>query len=468
LVNAPDEIRADAEKFNRQVITTEFNRVVCDFLAEQIDPQQGKTLIFCVNDRHADLVTDLLKRSLAEQYGSINDDDVMKITGAADKPLELIRRYKNEVSPKIAVTVDLLTTGIDVPAICNLVFLRRVKSRILYEQMVGRATRLCDNVGDGTPKEVFRIFDPVGLYKAIENFSTMKPVVKNPNISFTQLVSELETLSEASSVSEVIDQLVVKLQRKQRHVSEPTRDAIEALADMPLAQVADYLRTCEPRAAASWLTERKQLAEMLDRREGGGRRPMLVSYHDDYLRRVDRGYGVAEDGTEYARPEDYLESFQRFITENKNIIPALIVATQRPRELTRQQLKLLRAALAQAGYSEAQLKAAWRSQTNEEIAASIIGYVRQAALGDALLPYGERVQRAMKKILTSQAWTPPQRKWLERIGKQLEQEYVVDREALDQGAFKTEGGFARIDKIFKGRLETILQEINENLWTDVS
>ena len=109
------------------------------------------------------------------------------------------------MSPKIAVTVDLLTTGIDVPAICNLVFLRRVKSRILYEQMVGRATRLCDNVGDGTPKEVFRIFDPVGLYKAIENFSTMKPVVKNPNISFTQLVSELETLSEASSVSEVID-----------------------------------------------------------------------------------------------------------------------------------------------------------------------------------------------------------------------------------------------------------------------
>ncbi|MEM6353955.1 MAG: type I restriction-modification system endonuclease, partial [Cyanobacteria bacterium P01_D01_bin.14] len=134
LINAPDEIRVEVEQFNRQVITPEFNRVVCDFLAEQIDPEMGKTLIFCVNDNHADLVTDLLKKALAEQYGSIDDDDVMKITGAADQPLALIRRYKNEVSPKIAVTVDLLTTGIDVPAICNLVFLRRVKSRILYEQ----------------------------------------------------------------------------------------------------------------------------------------------------------------------------------------------------------------------------------------------------------------------------------------------------------------------------------------------
>ena len=126
----------------------------------------------------------------------------------------------------------------------------------------------------------------------------------------------------------------------------------------------------------------------------------------------------------------------------------------------------MRAALALAGYSEAQLKAAWRSQTNEEIAASIIGYVRQAALGDALVPYEERVRRAMKKILASRAWTIPQRRWLERIGKQLEKEVVVDKTALDEGAFKTKGGFTRINKVFKGRLESILQEINSAMWTD--
>ena len=67
-----------------------------------------------------------------------------KITGATDRPARghppLPQR---EPAPNIAVTVDLLTTGIDVPKIANLVFLRRVRSRILYEQMIGRATRLC-------------------------------------------------------------------------------------------------------------------------------------------------------------------------------------------------------------------------------------------------------------------------------------------------------------------------------------
>ena len=114
------------------------------------------------------------------------------------------------------------------------------------------------------------------------------------------------------------------------------------------------------------------------------------------------------------------------------------------------------------------MRSAWRNQTNEDIAASIIGFIRQAAVGDPLVPYQDRVQQAMKQILASQPWTPPQRKWLERIGKQLEKEYVVDRAALDQGAFKREGGFQRLNKVFKGKLEQVLHEINQALWKGVS
>jgi type I site-specific restriction endonuclease len=80
-----------------------------------------KTLIFCVNDLHADLVVEKLKDALEGRYGPISDNLIAKITGQADKPPELIRRYKNESRPTIAVTVDLLTTGIDVPEIVNLV-----------------------------------------------------------------------------------------------------------------------------------------------------------------------------------------------------------------------------------------------------------------------------------------------------------------------------------------------------------
>ena len=70
----------------------------------------------------------------------------------------------------------------------------------------------------------------------------------------------------------------------------------------------------------------------------------------------------------------------------------------------------------------------------------------------------------MRQILASRSWTDPQRKWLERIGKQLEQEFIVDREALDAGQFRQMGGFNRLNKIFKGELETILTEIAEAMW----
>ncbi|MHC5596647.1 MAG: type I restriction-modification enzyme R subunit C-terminal domain-containing protein [Nostoc sp.] len=118
-----------------------------------------------------------------------------------------------------------------------------------------------------------------------------------------------------------------------------------------------------------------------------------------------------------------------------------------------------------AGYSQTSLQTAWRETTNEDIAASIIGFIRQAALGDALIPYSERVERAMKKILASQPWNTPQRKWLERIGKQLKAEIIVDCEAFERGEFKSQGGgFERLNKVFGGELENIVINIHENLW----
>ena len=453
-VYAPDEIHIEVEQFNRRVITEPFNQVVCEQLAQYIDPElPEKTLIFCVTDHHADIVVDQLKKALTEQYGGVDDDEVVKITGKADKPMQLIRRFKNEASPKIAVTVDLMTTGIDVPAICNLVFIRRVNSRILYEQMVGRATRLCPDIG----KEVFRIFDAVNLYENIAPVSTMKPVVVVPNISFEQLVTELDSVTEPQAIETVIDQLVAKLQRKKRHLSDTQTEAIERLAGMPVADVTQHLRNSSSQEAAEWLKARKQIAQMLDQRDGG-RVPVLISNHPDELRRIEQGYGKA------ARPDDYLDSFEAFLRDNMNQLPALLVVTQRPRELTREQLKALRLALDLEGFTEINLQSAWRETTNEDIAASIIGFIRKAALGDALIPYGDRVDAAVKKILASRTWTPPQRKWLERIGKQLKVEYIVDREALDEGAFKTQGGFKRINKVFDGKLEAILADINESLW----
>jgi len=458
LVHLPDEVEVDIEAYNKRVITESFNKAVCGELARHIDPGlEGKTLIFCATDHHADMVVRLLKDALDAQYGGIEDDAVLKITRAADKPMELIRRYKNERNPNIAVTVDLLTTGIDVPKITNLVFIRRVRSRILYEQMLGRATRLCPEI----EKENFRIFDAVDIYSALEPYTAMKPVVANPSITFIQLVKELSEVKDAPVRREVRDQLVAKLQRKKRYLKKTRLEDFETLSGVPFDVAMKQLLNGSAEEVAAWFAARPELADFLDTVTGEGEK-LIVSEHEDEVRRVERGYGTA------TKPEDYLESFRTYLKENMNRLPSLVVVTQRPRDLTRQQLKELRLELDRAGFSEAALRTAWREMTNEEIAASVIGFIRNQALGSPLIPYEERVARAMKKILASRAWTMPQRKWLERIGKQLKVETVVDREALDHGQFKAEGGYARLDKVFDGRLEQVLGDFNDMLWSDAA
>ncbi len=457
LFNTPDEVEVEVDEFNRKVLTRNFNRTVCQALAEHIDPTlPGKTLIFCVNDLHADMVVGLLKEAFDEAYGSVHDDSILKITGTADKPLQLIRRYKNEQLPKIVVTVDLLTTGVDVPAITNLVFLRRVKSRILFEQMLGRATRLCADLhGTGEDKERFHIFDAVDLYASLQQLSAMRPVVTRVSISFEQLVEELCTVEDESFRSEVKDQLLAKLQHKK--LTDTQAEQLETATGLNRQGLINHIRSTEPAKLAEWFRAHAPAASILDEVHNSGTR-YIVSDHPDEFRRVERGYGQA------SRPEDYLDAFRNYIAEHLNELPALLVVTQRPRDLTRAQLRELRLALDLAGFTEANLRTAWRETTNQDVAASIIGYIRHVACGQPLTSHSERVQAAMQTILASRPWTDPQRKWLERIGKQLEQEIVVDRDALDAGQFKELGGFARLNKVFKGELETILHDIADAMW----
>ena len=164
------------------------------------------------------------------------------------------------------------------------------------------------------------------------------------------------------------------------------------------------------------------------------------------------------------KPEDFLDGFTAFVKDNINAIAALNLVVQRPRDLTRTDLQALRRALDLKGYSEASLRRAWADAKNEDIAASIIGFVRQAALGDALVPYSDRVRAAMQKIVNGGKWSEPQKRWLKRIGEQVEKEIVVDRAAIDRAPFDKDGGFARLNKVFDGKLEIVLAGINEELW----
>jgi type I restriction enzyme, R subunit len=464
LFKAPDEIKLTVEDFNRKVITRSFNEAACSYLAQEIDPtSKRKTLIFCVSSDHADLVVDVLKAAFEAQYGSVEDDAVIKITGNADKPLELIRRYKNERLPNVAVTVDLLTTGIDVPEICNLVFLRQVNSRILFDQMLGRATRLCSF--DGEAKDTFRVFDAVRIFEAIGNMTEMTPVVVNPNITFSQLEREFTQVQSDAARELVREQFLAKLQVKKRHLDGKATQDFETKAGMNPDAFIKKLKELSLTEVATWFTKNPNLGEILDRKATGNSQPVYVSDHPDEFLRVDRGYGKAD------KPQDYLDAFKAFIGSHSNELPALIAVLTKPRELTRKQLKELILALDQAGFSEARLATAWREMSNQDIAARIVGYIRQAALGDALLPYNERVDHALQALLAKpphgKPWSSPQRDWLKRIAAQTKANLLVDRDALDDPdlLFKREGGgFARLDKLFNGQLQPVLDAFNDALW----
>jgi type I restriction enzyme R subunit len=458
LIRTPDEVKMDVDKFNRQVITESFNRVVCETIAAEIDPSsRQKTLVFCATDDHADLVVKLLKKAFEDVYGSVDDDAVIKITGAADKPLQLIRRYKNERLPNVAVTVDLLTTGIDVPEICNLVFLRRVNSRILFEQMLGRATRLCDGIG----KQAFRIFDAVYIYDALEKLTAMKPVVVDPKITFTQLTQELSHLTDEKAQAEVRDQLLAKLQRKKHSIDKKASEDFETRAGMPLDQFIKKIHGMRLDEVASWFTDNPDLGEILDRKTQSTRPHVLVSDHEDELVNVGRDYGGV------SKPQDYLEEFSKFVREQGDRLPALVTVLTRPRELTRKQLRDLVLVLDRAGYTEANLEEAWRQTSSQDIAARIIGFIRKAANDEPLLPYDQRVDKALQNIYALRSWTTPQRDWLRRIAAQTKANVVVDREALDDPdqIFRREGGgYVRLNKIFGGELEQVLDQFNELIW----
>jgi type I restriction enzyme, R subunit len=466
LFKAPDNIDLNVEDFNRKVITRPFNKAVCEYLAQEIDPTgQRKTLIFCVNTDHADLVVDVLKDAFEAQYGSAEDDAVIKITGNADKPLELIRRFKNERLPNVAVTVDLLTTGIDVPEICNLVFLRQVNSRILFDQMLGRATRLCDF--DGDAKDSFRVFDAVRIFEAIGDMTAMKPVVVNPNITFAQLEQEMVAVQDPAARELVREQFLAKLQVKKRHLDDQAAQDFETKAGMSPDAFIQKLRTLSVAEVADWFVQNPRLGDILDRKRENTGQPVYVSDHPDALHHIDRGYGNA------SKPEDYLKEFKDFIASHGNELPALITVLTRPRDLTRKQLKELVLALDQAGFTEMRLATAWRELSNQDIAARIIGYIRQAAIGDALLPYAERVDHALQSLLAKhpagKPWTQPQRDWLKRIAAQTKANLLVDRDALDDPdlIFKRDGGgFARLDKLFNGQLQPVLEAFNDALWAD--
>lgn len=450
-----DELHFEIDQFNKMVITEPFNREVCKYLVGELDPDgDEKTLIFAVRDSHADMIVQMLH----EEYEAIGYDvpqgAIQKITGAVYENENLTKCFKNEKFPNIVVTVDLLTTGIDVPQITNLVFMRRVRSRILFEQMIGRATRLCTEIN----KEFFRIYDAVKVYEALEDFTQMK-TVSNPNTTFFQLVDELNFIDSPERAKRQLEQIIAKLQRKKKSINESKLEEFMYFSqgDTP-EEFIQRLKEIDGEQVKKAIAGLDTLWEFLDTKIYKPK-AQLVSEHKDELIAVERGYGKAN------KPEDYIEGFKKFIEENRNTILALNIICTKPTELDRKSLKELKLLLDREGYNDLTLNTAWKNAKNEEIAADIISYIRTLALDTDLVSHQERIENAINKVKMLRPWNKIQQKWIDRFEKQLLVETVLTKADLDAKPFSDEGGFNRLNKIFDNELENILVVLNENLYT---
>ena len=168
--------------FNKETVDLVIKTLMNNGLTVEGGDKLGKTIIFAVNQRHANFIVDRFNKLYPEYKGKFAQAVCHDIKFVDD----VIDNFKDKVLyPQIAVSVDMLDTGIDVPEILNLVFFKKIRSKAKFWQMIGRGTRLCkDLFGPGIDKERFMIFD---CYK---NFEFFEVNVDGKEIKTTKSISE--------------------------------------------------------------------------------------------------------------------------------------------------------------------------------------------------------------------------------------------------------------------------------------
>src|SRR5438132_1403053 len=222
-----DERQFDTTEIERKVTSPDSNRKIVEELkryALEHKERYGrypKTPIFAANDVPHISHADQLVRLCREAFGQ-GDSFVQKITGSptVDRPLQRIREFRNRPNPIIVVTVDMLSTGVDIPALEFIVFLRPVKSRILWEQMLGRGTRRCDDIG----KSHFTVFDCFdgSLLEYFKNASAFE--IEPPDKPSRTIQEIIEAIWQNRDRPYNVRCLVKRLQRIDKEMSGEARD----------------------------------------------------------------------------------------------------------------------------------------------------------------------------------------------------------------------------------------------------
>ena len=462
LDNLEDERTFDASAVEHAVTAPDSNRKIIKEIAKYAYEHEKETgrfpkiLIFAVNDLPHTSHADQLVR-ICRQVFEQGDDFVQKITGNpnVDRPLQRIREFRNRPLPKIVVTVDMLSTGVDIPALEFIVFLRPVKSRILWEQMLGRGTRRCNDIN----KSKFVVFDCFDgtlfrYFKDVSNFE-----IEEPRTTPLTIPEIIENIWQNIDRNYHIKILAKRLLRIDKDMSANAREEFSRWIEN--GDIAKFANELPKRLHTNFDETMKML-------RNGDFQDLLMNY-ERAKRTFLVGYEVEDHVTsaqlfgKFDKPQDYLEAFTKFVQENKDRIDALRVLRKRPQDWNPDVLTALRKELKLSGFPEERLRGA--HQKLHHALADIISIVKHAADGQApLLTAEDRVTKAIEELEAFHSFTAEQKKWLSFIGNHLKENLSISEDDLDsQPVFTDRGGLARARKIFGDDLRRIIDRLNYTL-----
>jgi type I restriction enzyme R subunit len=509
-----EDLTYGAGDLDRSVVSEDQIRTVIrafrDRLFTEIFPgrrEVPKTLIFAKDDSHAEDIV----RIVREEFGKGNDfckKITYRVSGV--KPEDLIQDFRISYHPRIAVTVDMIATGTDVKPLEIVFFMRSVKSRVLFEQMLGRGTRVIDptDLQQATPdaerKDHFVIVDAVGVVDR-PKFDAQS-LERKRSVSFDRL---LESVAWGAHDVDTLSSLAGRLARLDKHLDEKERVEIRAASGGKSLKtlVNRLLDALDPDRAwerASTLYPDLDEAEIdgavmaetsADLRQQAveplvinpALRNLLVDLQQRRQQVIDTvsldqvleaGFSAQATGS----AQEMVASFRQFIEDHVDEITALQVIYSQPysqRRVTDEQIQDLAERLRQPPHSwtteslwraYAQLeKDRVRDASGRRVLSDLVSLVRHALqLDDELVPYPQRVQQRYALWLAAQEaggkrFSDEQRWWLDKIAEHVGVNLDIRPDDLSGGEFYRRGGFVAARQIFGGEVNSILAELNTAL-----
>lgn len=462
-----DERQFEATEVERAVTSPDSNKKIIAEVKkhalehEQVHGRFPKILIFAANDlphtSHADQIVTVCRDAFER-----GDGFVSKITGRVDRPLQRIREFRNRPDPAIAVSVDLMSTGVDIPDLEFIVFLRPVQSRILFEQMLGRGTRKGEKYPDKSHFTVFDCFGGTLLQRFKEATSITAEAPVGPTRTIIEIIDDIWKNIDRDFNIRCLAKRLQRIDKEMDRAKACPEFLRFGIADGDVGKYAKALPGELKRnfGEAMKLLREKEFQNLLVIYPRPPKRFFVAEESQDT---VTSEWMVRDGKGQELKPADYLAAFAEFVKQNPAQIEAVRILIERPRDWSTVALKELREKLLKSPerFTPDLLQKAHAIASHKAMA-DLISIVKHAAEEkQPLLTAEERVDRAYAKLTAGKSFSSQQQKWLDRIRLHLVQNLTIDKDDFEYlPVFADFGGWGKADKDFGGRLLPLVTEIN--------